>query len=74
MPCAATYLQLCPTCGRRIQVRVQYLGRSVTCEHCTATFIAEVPEPAQSSGDSGILMRAEQLLASMDELRRQTIE
>lgn len=34
------YLQSCPTCGRRLQIRIEYLGRQVICYHCNGSFIA----------------------------------
>ena len=30
------FVQECPTCGRRLQVRVIYLGKRVACRHCGA--------------------------------------
>ena len=37
------YVQECPTCGRRLQIRVAYLGRRVICQHCMAEFAASDP-------------------------------
>ena len=60
------YVQECPTCGRRLQIRVAYLGRRLFCQHCGGPFFACDPSggpallertPAQ------LLERAEQLLA-----------
>ena len=34
------FVQECPTCGRNLQVRVQYLGKQVVCQHCSARFEA----------------------------------
>ena len=34
------FVQACPTCGRRLEVRIELLGRSVACQHCRAEFIA----------------------------------
>jgi DNA-directed RNA polymerase subunit M/transcription elongation factor TFIIS len=39
------FVQECPTCGRRLQVSVEYLGRKVACQHCGKTFTAR--DPAQ---------------------------
>jgi hypothetical protein len=57
--------QECPTCGRTLQVRVEYLGRQMTCQHCGAQF--EACDPASGTcppNESGIalLRRAEELL------------
>ena len=61
------FVQECPTCGRNLQVRVQYLGKQVVCQHCSARFeaydpgSASYPPPASSIS---LLERAEQLLQS----------
>ena len=61
------FVQECPTCGRNLQVRVQYLGKQVVCQHCGARFEACDPSsgayPPPSSSLS-VLERAEQLLQS----------
>lgn len=70
---ATFFLQECPTCGRQVQVRVEYLGRRVACQHCSAEFEAnDGPSPrADCLIESGeLLERAEQLLASTDDVRR----
>jgi len=63
------FVQECPTCGRSLQVRVEYLGRRVVCQHCHAYFEACDPAsaiypPSESSLD--LLRRAEVLLESVD--------
>ena len=59
------FVQECPTCGRNLQVRIQYLGKQVVCQHCGARFDAYDPGsancPAPPSSLS-LLERAEQLL------------
>jgi DNA-directed RNA polymerase subunit RPC12/RpoP len=61
------FVQECPTCGRNLQVRVQYLGKQVVCQHCGARFDAYDPGsaicPPPVSGIS-LMERAEQLLQS----------
>jgi hypothetical protein len=68
---ATYYVQECPTCGRRLQIRVEYLGKRVACQHCRGQF--EASDPANSKAklsDSSIIMaRAEELLASTSQLR-----
>jgi hypothetical protein len=59
------FVQECPTCGRNLQVRVQYLGKQVICQHCGARF--EACDPASGaypppSSSLSLLERAEQLL------------
>lgn len=42
------FIQQCPTCGRRLQVRINDLGRHVSCQHCHAEFTASDPSiPSQ---------------------------
>ena len=59
------FVQECPTCGRNLQVRIQYLGKQVVCQHCSARFeaydagSAAYPPPASSLS---LMERAEQLL------------
>lgn len=61
---ATYFLRECPTCGRKLQIRVEYLGKRVACRHCHAAFEATDPMlmPRPSESDS-ILERAELLLA-----------
>ncbi len=59
------FVQECPTCGRRLQVRVSLLGRSIGCPHCQAEFVASLrSEPGVQSND--LLARAEMLLNSSE--------
>ena len=67
---ATYYVQDCPTCGRQLQVRVEYLGKNVKCQHCGAAFSAQEPDaqrPAHESSDS-LVARAEQLLATAEQM------
>lgn len=66
MPSQTYFVQECPTCGRTLEVRVQYLGRSVSCRHCRGEFVAMDPSMGQVPEDSGIalLKRADELLAT----------
>lgn len=63
------YVQECPTCGRRLQIRVSYLGKRVVCQHCMAEFAASDPagKPAAApiSDSSSLLLRADELLATV---------
>jgi len=66
------FVQECPTCGRSLQVRVEYLGRQVVCQHCHGRFEACDPAGANASAsNSGIdlLRRADELLESMGRSR-----
>ena len=67
------YIQACPTCGRPLNIRVEYLGRHVVCQHCHARFEASDPAsvseiPSDSSLD--LLRRADELLETMNQKRR----
>lgn len=46
------FIQGCPTCGRRVQVRMEYLGKYVTCHHCGAAFLADASDK-QSEAAAG---------------------
>jgi len=66
------FVQECPTCGRSLQVRVEYLGRQVVCQHCHARFEATDPtntSPPLSNSSSDILRRADQLIESYNQHR-----
>jgi DNA-directed RNA polymerase subunit RPC12/RpoP len=65
MPRNTYFVQECPTCGRNLQVRVEYLGKLVVCQHCGARFHACEPGSADyppSGSGLSLLQRAEQLL------------
>ena len=68
---ATFFLRECPTCGRRLQIRVEYLGRMVRCKHCEAMFEADDPLHRKTRSDSGdsLLDRANQLIESYDSAR-----
>ncbi len=61
---SAFFVQECPICGRPLQIRVEYLGRRLTCDHCGGPFIAaEAPAgPSQAAPAVDLLDRAEDLL------------
>ena len=69
MPRSTYYVQECPTCGRNLQVRVEYLGRLIVCQHCEARFEAGL---SNGEGDSGVLatssimQRAEALITASE--------
>lgn len=68
MPRSAYYYQDCPRCGRTLQIRAEYLGRSVVCRHCRGDFEASDPASvAEKRSDSGVplLQRADELLESV---------
>jgi len=59
------FVQECPICGRRVQVRVSYLGKRIACRHCGAQFAAcdpQSPEYPPLDSSLALLTRADQLL------------
>jgi hypothetical protein len=66
MPSKPYFLQECPTCGRSLEVRVQYLGKMVACRHCRGSFVATDPSDRHDPANSGIALmkRADELLAT----------
>ncbi|MCE5269210.1 MAG: hypothetical protein LLG00_15140 [Planctomycetaceae bacterium] len=68
------FVQECPTCGRRLQIRVEYLGRKVVCQHCQGSLIATDPATVRWNGAAGgnpLLRRADELLATVARRQRQ---
>ena len=67
MPSGAFFIRSCPTCGRSLQIRVEYLGKRVKCKHCSAQFstIEEDESEAASESSLGLLARAEELIESV---------
>jgi hypothetical protein len=66
MPKSVYFVQECPTCGRNLEVRVEYLGKFVVCQHCQGRFVACDPEthgPLISHSAGDLLQRADELLA-----------
>jgi hypothetical protein len=63
------FVQECPTCGRYLQIRVEYLGKKVVCQHCQGALTAADPNMRSHGGDSNksLLLRAEELLASVSQ-------
>jgi DNA-directed RNA polymerase subunit RPC12/RpoP len=62
---ATYYVQECPTCGRNLQVRVEYLGKRVACQHCRARFEACDPSSAAyppTESSLSLLARADELI------------
>jgi hypothetical protein len=58
---ATFFVQECPTCGRNLQIRVEYLGRTVVCQHCHRSLIARDPD-ATGPVSSALLARATELI------------
>ena len=57
------FVQECPTCGRRLRIRVEYLGKKVVCQHCRGRLVARDPASNRyGSCDSAVIRRADELL------------
>lgn len=67
MPHSTYFVQDCSTCGRKLQVRVEYLGKKVACQHCGARFVATDHSEVDLHSES-----ATSLLDRADELIRQS--
>lgn len=59
------FLQSCPVCGRHLEVRVRYLGKQVSCIHCSGTFVAAYPQYGTAKGEArnDLVGRANRLLS-----------
>jgi hypothetical protein len=58
------FVRECPTCGRHLYIRVEYLGKKVVCQHCHAKL--EARDPATCG--IGSLEATESLMRRADEL------
>lgn len=59
------FVQECPVCGRRLQIRVEYLGRRVACQHCQGWLTAADPSDRRFDNcqcTNELLRRANELL------------
>jgi hypothetical protein len=70
---ATYFVQECPTCGRCLQIRVEYLGRQVVCQHCQGRLTAADSSNMRCDcGSSNVLLRrADELLESVMHRRSQ---
>ncbi|MBN2022802.1 MAG: response regulator [Pirellulales bacterium] len=58
------FVQECPTCGRRLHIRVEYLGKRVVCPHCHGKLEARDP----AAGDGRCASPSQRLLKRADDL------
>ena len=63
---ATYFVRQCPTCGRNLQVRLEYMGREVVCQHCHAAFVANISDAVAEIDDAStdLLHRADELIAA----------
>lgn len=71
MPEITYFVQECPTCGRSLHIRVEYLGRQVVCQHCRGQLLAcDSVGIEKSPSKSGILLRRAEELLELAEHRK----
>lgn len=73
MPSSVFYVQPCPACGRNLQVRVNYLGKGISCQHCKATFVAQQASRTPAASESGLALldRADELLKALERRKKE---
>lgn len=73
MPGSVFYVQPCPACGRNLQVRVDYLGKGIACQHCSASFVAQQATRTPRASESGLALldRADELLRAVEKRRQE---
>ncbi len=70
MPNSTYFVQECPTCGRCLHIRVEYLGKRVVCQHCRGVLIASDGSSRRMTG----CQPTEDLLRRADELLERVVE
>ncbi len=48
------FVRPCPTCGRRTQIALDFLGRQVGCQHCGREFLADGPDSESAAVDDPV--------------------
>ena len=73
MPSSVFYVQRCPACGRNLQVRVDLLGKGISCQHCNASFVAQQASRTPTPSESGLALldRADELLRAVERRKRE---
>lgn len=59
------FFKPCPTCGRRLEILIDHLGKQIECPHCTSRFVAgQTPESNETAtAVEQALLKAEEYLA-----------
>ncbi|MCH2370859.1 MAG: hypothetical protein MK324_10065 [Pirellulales bacterium] len=61
------FVKECPTCGRNLQVRIEYLGREMMCNHCGGDFVADdTLHGLPDNPPETIIARIDELLANSE--------
>ncbi len=68
MASRAYFLGQCPTCSRKLEIRVELLGKRVECQHCGAVHIASCNDDRDKSDQriDQLLARAKAYVASVE--------
>ncbi len=76
MASKAYFLGECPTCSRKLEIRVELLGKRIACQHCGATHIASDAETRQTSEQKieQVLARAKAYVDSVESPHATTSE
>ena len=53
------FVRPCPSCGRTTQIRIEFLGLNVCCQHCLRQFPANDPESESAALNDPIQYWAE---------------
>lgn len=61
-------VQGCPVCGRRLQIRTQFIGRRVQCTHCGGSFRSRLDADEYSSSPDHAVREAAGAERPADEL------
>lgn len=72
-PITTSCLQTCPVCSRPLQVKVQFLGQTVVCQHCRGTFLARDPATSKCEPDDrrrSLLQRVDAILEMLQHAPR----
>lgn len=64
----AYFLGECPTCSRKLEIRVELLGKRISCQHCGATHVASNAEnrPTNDQKIDQLLARAKAYVDSVE--------
>ena len=65
------FIQECPTCGRKLRIRLELLGRVIACPQCEAPIEAcdSTVRTDRPHDSAELLLRADELLATADARR-----
>lgn len=70
------FLSECPTCARKLEIRVELLGKQVACQCCGAVHVASdvVERSVNDQRIEQVLARAKAYMASIDTFNATTTE